>query len=83
MQTPPLHRPEQHWALSPQGLPAVRQTVLSGAQTPPVHVPPQQAVGSEQAWPSAMQALALQRPPEQASEQHSVADWQPPPAAVQ
>lgn len=39
---------------------------------PPVQLPPQHAPDSEQAPLSAMQAVALQRPPVQANEQHSV-----------
>jgi len=82
LQTPASHRVEQHWLPTVQGLPAVRQAVLSAWHTPPVQLPPQHAAESVHACPSAMHAYALQRPAVQANEQHSVDATQPPPVAV-
>jgi hypothetical protein len=82
LQVPASHRLEQHWVLSVQGLPAVWQALPSGWHTPATQLPPQQEAESTQARLSAMHALALQRPAPQASEQHSVDDWQFPPVVV-
>ena len=82
LQVPASHRLEQHWELAVQGLPAVWHALLSGWQTPALQLPPQQEAESVQAWLSARHALALQRPPVHASEQHSVDDWQLPPVRV-
>ena len=83
LHTPPAQSCEQHCVLAVQGLPAVLQEVLSGRHKPTLQLPLQQAAESTQAWPSAVQVPAPQRPPTQASEQHSVAARQGPPVAVQ
>jgi hypothetical protein len=64
---PPVQRPEQQPALVVQGLPAVEQVVLSGAQVPPVQVPLQQAAEPVQAALSAVQVAALAQTPRVAS----------------
>ena len=60
---PFLHRPEQQPPAPPavavQGLPAVRQVVLSGWHFPPVQVPLQQPAEPVQVAPSATHAVAL------------------------
>jgi hypothetical protein len=67
MHLPPEQSPEQHPPAPPseveQGLPAVRQVVLSGWQVPPVQVPLQQADEVLQAWLSAVQLVALLQTP--------------------
>jgi len=84
-QIPASHSCEQHSALAVQGLPAVRQLApgFNGWHTPPAQLPPQHEDESVHACPSAMQRPALQRPPEQIIEQHSVEARQPAPVAVQ
>jgi hypothetical protein len=63
---PPVQRPEQQPpaippspAVAVQGLPAVRQVVLSGTHVPPVQVPLQQLAEVVQAALSATQLAAL------------------------
>ena len=61
---PFLQRPEQQPPAPPpsvavQGLPAVRQVVLSGWHFPPVQVPLQQPEELVQVAPSAMQVVAV------------------------
>jgi hypothetical protein len=60
---PFLQRPEQQPPAPPavavQGLPAVRQVVLSGWHFPPVQVPLQQPVELVQVAPSATQVVAV------------------------
>ena len=60
---PFLHRPEQHPpavpAVAVQGLPAVRQVVLSAWHFPPVQVPLQHPEDPVQVAPSAIQAVAV------------------------
>ena len=63
---PPVQRPEQQApaippspAVAVQGLPAVRQVLLSGTHAPPVQVPLQQALDAVQAALSAVQLEAL------------------------
>jgi hypothetical protein len=84
LQTPASHSCEQQSALAAQGLPAVRQLApgFRGWHMPPAQLPPQHEGESVHACPSAMQLPALQRLPEQMSEQHSVEAAQPPPVAV-
>jgi hypothetical protein len=64
---PPEQRPEQHPPAPPsvavQGLPAVRQVVLSGWHLPPVQVPLQQVDELAQVWLSAVQLAALLQTP--------------------
>jgi hypothetical protein len=71
---PPVQRPEQQPPAAPpsavvvvQGLPAVRQAVLSGTHVPPVQVPLQQAAEAVQAALSAVQLAALAQTPRVAS----------------
>ena len=64
---PPEQSPEQQPPAPPsvavQGLPAVRQVVLSGWHLLPVQLPLQQADESVQAWLSAVQLVALLQTP--------------------
>jgi hypothetical protein len=68
---PPVHRPEQQPPAPPsvgaQGLPAVRQAVLSGWQVLPAQLPLQQLAESVQAAWSAVQLVALLQTPRVAS----------------
>ena len=64
---PFLHRPEQQppapLPVAVQGLPAVRQVVLSGLHVPPVQVPLQQPDELVQGALSAVQPVALAQTP--------------------
>jgi hypothetical protein len=87
---PFLHRPEQHPPAPPlgavQGLPAVRQVVLSGWHFPPVQVPLQQLDELVQVAMSATQLVAVAQTPRAVSHwrlQQSVFTAQEVPAAPQ
>src|SRR6185503_14675308 len=88
-QVPPLQRPEQQPPAPPsvavvQGLPAVRQVVLSGWHFPLAQVPLQQAAELVQVALSAVQLVALaQTPPAHCRLQQSVLTRHGLPAARQ
>jgi hypothetical protein len=78
-QVPFLHRPEQQPEEAVQGLPAVRQVVLSGLHVPPLQLPLQQEADVVQVALSAVQLVALLQTPRVVSHcrlQQSVLDVQ-------
>jgi hypothetical protein len=78
---PLLQNWEQQSPATVQGLPAVRQAVLSGAHTPAAQSPLQHSAEPVHAWESATQAEP-HVPAMQLREQHSVGETQGPPAAM-